>query len=195
MENDYIPIAALNQYSYCPHRCWRMFCAGEFVDNQYTIEGTSLHERVHTLGDSHQGETYQVRAIWLKSDRYGLVGKSDLIEEMDGRWYPIEYKRGNQGEYDNDELQVCAQALCLEEMTGQEIRQGYIYYAHSHQRVLVEIDQALRQMAIETIGLVTNLLMTGKMPTPRYSPRCKSCSLVEHCLPKAVEKLGKYRED
>jgi CRISPR-associated exonuclease Cas4 len=195
MENDYIPIAALNQYSYCPHRCWRMFCAGEFVDNQYTIEGTSLHERVHTVGDGNQGETYQVRAIWLKSDRYGLVGKSDLVEEVDGRWYPIEYKRGNRGEYDNDELQVCAQALCLEEMTGQEIRQGYIYYAHSHQRVLVEIDQALRQMAIETIAAVTDLLTTGKMPTPRYSPRCQGCSLAEHCLPKAVQKIGKYRED
>jgi CRISPR-associated exonuclease Cas4 len=195
MENDYIPIAALNQYSYCPHRCWRMFCAGEFVDNQYTIEGTGLHERVHTVGDGNQGETYQVRAIWLKSDRYGLVGKSDLIEEIDGRWYPIEYKRGQRGEYDNDELQVCAQALCLEEMTGQEIRQGYIYYAHSHQRVLVKIDEALRQMAIETIAAVTNLLTTGKMPTARYSPRCKGCSLVEHCLPKAIEKVGKYRED
>jgi CRISPR-associated exonuclease Cas4 len=195
MENDYIPIAALNQYSYCPHRCWRMFCAGEFVDNQYTIEGTGLHERVHAVGDGNQGETYQVRAIWLKSDRYGLVGKSDLIEEVDGRWYPIEYKRGQRGEYDNDELQVCAQALCLEEMTRQEIRQGYIYYAHAHQRVLVEIDQALRQMAIETIAAVTNLLTTGKMPTARYSPRCKGCSLVEHCLPKAIEKVGKYRED
>jgi CRISPR-associated exonuclease Cas4 len=136
-----------------------------------------------------------VRAIWLKSDRYGLVGKSDLIEEMDGRWYPIEYKRGQRGEYSNDELQVCAQALCLEEMTGQEIKQGYIYYAHSHQRVLVEIDEALRQMAIETIAAVIDLLTTGKMPTARYSPRCKGCSLVEHCLPKAVEKVGKYRED
>jgi CRISPR-associated protein Cas4 len=109
---DPVPIAALNQYSYCPHRCWRMFCAGEFVDNQYTIEGTSLHERVHTLSAGNQGETYQVRAIWLKSDRYGLIGKSDLIEEVDGQWYPVEYKRGQRGEHDNDELQVCAQALC-----------------------------------------------------------------------------------
>ncbi len=195
MENNYIPIAALNQYSYCPHRCWRMFCAGEFVDNQYTIEGTGLHERVHSLGDGHQGQTYQVRAIWLRSDRYGLVGKSDLIEEIDGRWYPIEYKRGHRGEYDNDELQVCAQALCLEEMTGQEIKQGYIYYAHSHQRVLVEINDQLRHMAIATITAVTNLLTTGKMPTPQYSPRCKGCSLVEVCLPKAVGKLRKYREE
>lgn len=171
-----------------------MFCAGEFVDNQYTIEGTSLHGRVHTLGSSNQAETYQVRAIWLKSDRYGLIGKADLIEEVDGEWYPVEYKRGQRGEYDNDELQVCAQALCLEEMTGRSIGRGCIYYAHSHQRVLVEIDGALRQQAIETIGAVRLLLSTGQMPKAIYSPRCKGCSLVEHCLPKAGEKVGKYRE-
>jgi CRISPR-associated exonuclease Cas4 len=191
---DPVPIAALNQYAYCPHRCWRMFCAGEFVDNQYTIEGTSLHERVHTLSAGNQGETYQVRAIWLKSDRYGLIGKSDLIEEVDGQWYPVEYKRGQRGEHDNDELQVCAQALCLEEMTGRSISQGYIYYAHSHQRVLVEISEALRQQTIATIELVTELLTTGRMPRAVYTPRCQGCSLVEQCLPKAIEKVGKYRE-
>ena len=74
---DYIPIAALNQYAYCPHRCWRMFCAGEFIDNQYTLEGTGLHDRVHTLGSNQRDDTWQVRAVWLKSDRYGLIGKSD----------------------------------------------------------------------------------------------------------------------
>lgn len=92
-----IPIAALNQYTYCPHRCWRMFCAGEFIDNHYTLEGTGLHDRVHTLGSGHRQETWQVRAVWLKSDRYGLIGKSDLIEEQDGRIYPVEYKRGHRG--------------------------------------------------------------------------------------------------
>jgi|GEM_PF-4912871 CRISPR-associated exonuclease Cas4 len=70
---EYIPIAALNQYAYCPHRCWRMFCIGDFTDNQYTIEGTSLHERVHTTSE----ESYQIRAIWLKSEKYQLIGKSE----------------------------------------------------------------------------------------------------------------------
>jgi len=88
-EIDYIPIAALNQYSYCPHRCWRMFCAGEFTDNQYTIEGTTLHDRVHTLGAGNREETWQVRAIWLKSERYQLIGKSDLIELANGEFYPV----------------------------------------------------------------------------------------------------------
>ena len=152
--SDYIPIAALNQFAYCPHRCWRMFCTGEFADNNYTIEGTGLHDRVHTLGEGHREDTWQVRAIWLKSERYKLIGKADLIEAQDGEWYPIEYKRGSTGEWDNDELQVCAQALCLEEMTGQSVTLGYIYYAQSHQRQPVEISAQLRQQAIATIASV-----------------------------------------
>lgn len=191
---DYIPIAALNQFSYCPHRCWRMFCAGGFVDNRYTIEGTSLHERVHTVGEGQREETWQIRAIWLKSERYRLIGKSDLIEEHDGQWHPIEYKRGHKGEYDNDELQVCAQALCLEEMLGKPITLGYLYYAQSHQRQPVQISTELRQSAITTIEFVTTLFETGKMPPAIYSQRCKGCSLYQQCLPKAALKVSQYRE-
>ena len=193
-EIDYISIAALNQYNYCPHRCWRMFCAGEFVDNQYTIEGTSLHDRVHTLGDSHREETWQVRAIWLKSERHGLIGKADLIEEQDGRIYPVEYKRSAKGDFANDELQVCAQALCLEEMTGQIIDRGYVYYCQSHQRQSVELNPILRQMTLQSIASVRELLTTGKMPRPIYSSRCQGCSLQSQCLPKVASKVMKYRE-
>lgn len=193
-EEDYIPIAALNQYAYCPHRCWRMFCAGEFVDNQYTLEGTGLHDRVHTLGTGYREETWQVRAVWLKSDRYGLIGKSDLLEEANGRWYPVEYKRGLRGEFDNDELQVCAQALCLEEMTKQSVAQGFIYYAQSHQRQAVEISPALRQQTITAIAAVRELFQTGSMPLPVYTPRCRGCSLYGQCLPQAAQKVQRYRE-
>jgi len=191
---DYVSIAALNQYAYCPHRCWRMFCAGEFTDNQYTIEGTTLHNRVHTTGDIQRGETWQVRAIWLKSEQYKLIGKSDLIEAESGEIYPVEYKRARKGEWDNDELQVCAQALCLEEMTGQPVNTGYIYYAQSHQRQLVEINQELRQSAIATIESVTNILETGMMPKAVYSKRCQGCSLYSQCLPKATDKVKSYQE-
>jgi len=191
---DYIPIAALNQYSYCPHRCWRMYCLGGFVDNQYTIEGTSLHDRVHTLGENQREDTWQIRAIWLKSEQYRLIGKADLIEEIDGRWIPVEYKRGQRGEFDNDELQVCAQALCLEEMTGQTVTLGYIYYAHSHQRQPVEIDAELRQNTIAAIAAVTKILDAGAMPPAVYTPRCKGCSLYQQCLPKAADKVSRYRE-
>ncbi|UKO97867.1 CRISPR-associated protein Cas4 [Nostoc sp. UHCC 0870] len=193
-DHDYISIAALNQYAYCPHRCWRMFCAGEFIDNQYTIEGTSLHERVHTVGEINREDTWQVRAIWLKSDNYKLIGKSDLIEAENGEYYPIEYKRGRKGEWDNDEMQVCAQALCLEEMTGKTINTGYIYYAHSHQRQLVEINQELRQTAISVIESVQQLLFTGRMPTAIKTKRCDGCSLYASCLPQAIDKVRRYQE-
>jgi CRISPR-associated exonuclease Cas4 len=191
---DYIPIAALNQYAYCPHRCWRMFCAGEFIDNQYTIEGTSLHDRVHTLGEGHRDETWQVRAIWLKSEQHKLIGKSDLIESEFGQLYPIEYKRGRKGEWDNDELQVCAQALCLEEMTGKTVTTGYIYYAHSHQRQPVEISVQLRENAIAIIQSIISLFQTGIMPKAVYSKRCKGCSLKSQCLPQAADKVSRYQE-
>lgn len=193
-EIDYVSIAALNQYSYCPHRCWRMFCAGEFSDNQYTIEGTSLHDRVHTLSEINRDETWQVRAIWLKSEKYKLIGKSDLIESAEGKLYPVEYKRGKKGEWDNDELQVCAQALCLEEMTGQTITQGYVYYAQSHQRQLVEISEQLRQSAIATVQTLQILLQTGKMPPAIYSKKCQGCSLKEQCLPQVAQKMTRYQE-
>ena len=88
-----------------------------------------MHDRVHTMGEINRDDTWQVRAIWLKSERYRLIGKSDLIESENGELYPVEYKRGRKGEWDNDELQVCAQALCLEEMTGKCIATGYVYYA------------------------------------------------------------------
>jgi len=193
-DTDYIPIAALNQYAYCPHRCWRMFCAAEFIDNQYTIEGTTLHDRVHTFGEGHRDETWQIRAIWLKSEHYKLIGKSDLIESDSGQLYPVEYKRGRKGEWDNDELQVCAQALCLEEMTGQTIAQGFVYYAHSHQRQLVEISDNLREDAIATIQSITTLFQTGIIPPATYSKRCKGCSLYPQCLPQVAEKVRRYQE-
>ncbi|MGB3694454.1 MAG: CRISPR-associated protein Cas4 [Spirulinaceae cyanobacterium] len=195
MNDEYIPLAALNQFAFCPHRCWRMFCAGEFVENQYTIEGTSLHDRVHTLGSEKRGDDWQVRAIWLKSEEYGLIGKSDLIESRDGKLYPVEYKRGKRGEWDNDELQVCGQALCLEEMTGEEVTTGYVYYAHSHQRQAVEINQQLKETAIATIQAIQKLLQSGKMPPAIYTKRCKGCSLRQNCLPQAAKKVGRYKEE
>ena len=171
-----------------------MFCLGEFEDNQYTIEGTSLHDRVHTLGDNNREEVWQIRAIWLHSDRYQLIGKSDLVEVESGAIYPVEYKRGKKGEWDNDALQVCAQALCLEEMTNKTIEKGYVYYAQSHQRELIEITESLRQETIATIEKVRQLIETGERPRAIYYKRCKGCSLYSQCLPQAVEKVNRYQE-
>lgn len=193
-ESEYIPIAALNQYAYCPHRCWRMFCAGEFTENEYTIEGTSLHDRVHSLSQEKQGEDWQIRAIWLKSRQYGLIGKADLIEVSNGDIFPVEYKRGRKGEWDNDELQVGAQALCLEEMTGKSVKIGYIYYAHSHQRQEIEISEDLRDRVRQTITEIQQLFTDNIVPQAVYSSRCRGCSLKSRCLPQAASKVACYQE-
>ncbi|BBD58710.1 CRISPR-associated Cas4 family protein [Nostoc sp. HK-01] len=130
----------------------------------------------------------------MKSDKYKLIGKADLVELENGECYPIEYKRGRKGEWDNDELQVCAQALCLEEMTGKTINTGYIYYAHSQQRQLVEINAELRQSAIATIEAVQMLLFTGAMPKAIKTKRCDGCSLSPQCLPQSADKVKRYQE-
>lgn len=195
METEFISIASLNHYSYCPHRFWRMFCASEFEDNQYTIDGTTLHERVHTVGDLNLGETWQIRAIYLKSEQYNLIGKADLIEAENGTFYPVEYKRGKKGEWANDELQVVAQALCLEEMTGTTITTGYVYYAQTHQRQEVQINKSLRQEAIATISAIKKIMETGKSPKAVYGKRCKGCSLYSACLPMANDKVNRYQEE
>ncbi|AFZ54743.1 CRISPR-associated protein Cas4 [Cyanobacterium aponinum] len=194
MKNQLISIASLNHYSYCPHRFWRMFCASEFTDNQYTIDGTTLHERVHTVGDLNLGETWQIRAIYLKSEQYKLIGKADLIEAENGTFYPVEYKRGKKGEWANDELQVVAQALCIEEMTGTHVHTGYIYYAQTHQRQEVEINSSLRQSAIASIKAIQEIIEKETIPKAEYSKKCKGCSLYSACLPMAKDKINRYRE-
>jgi CRISPR-associated exonuclease Cas4 len=191
---DYIPLAALNQFSYCPHRCWRMFCAGEFIDNAYTIEGTTLHQRVHSLGESHRAETRQIRAIWLKSERHKLIGKSDLVEEIAGQYFPIEYKRASDG-WDNDALQLCAQALCLEEMTQTQVAVGFLYSGTTHQREAIAISPELRYETLATLEKVRTLMRTGTMPLPIYSKRCEGCSLQERCQPRMLQKVSRYHEE
>ena len=191
---DYIPIASLNHYSYCSHRFWRMFCASEFADNQYTIDGTTLHSRVHTVGDLNREETWQIRAIWLKSERYQLIGKADLIEVENGEFIPIEYKRGRKNQWTNDALQVAAQALCLEEMTDTSIDIGYVYYAQTHQRQEVKIDRQLRDLTVETIDRIKNITNNNIIPSAQYDKRCKGCSLYSACLPRASKKIDRYQE-
>lgn len=115
-DDDYVLLSALNQYNYCPLRCYWMFVEYEFADNDHTIEGTLGHLRVHEQGQTSRGDLFQLRSTYLYSKRYGVCGKADLIEERDGAMYPVEYKKGRLGAWTNDALQLCAQALCLEEM-------------------------------------------------------------------------------
>ena len=195
-EDDYILISALNQFDYCPRRCYLIYCEGQFFDNEHTVEGSLLHTRADEPSTTRRGETTQFRSVQLYSERYGLTGRADVIEEKDGQLYPVEIKKGRQGTWKNDQLQLCAQALCLEDMLGGEpIDTGYIYYAASGRRQEVKFSAEIRRQMSQTIEAVRQLLlMTRERPPAVYGPRCKGCSLYPVCLPKETEKLKAHPE-
>lgn len=194
-EEHYVSIAALNQYAFCPHRCWRMFCTGDFIDNAATIEGSDLHRRVHTPTVENREVIRQWRGGWLRSEHHGLIGKADLIEYRDGQYFPVEYKRGAEGDWDNDALQLCGQAFCLEEMTRSAVPLGFIYSTRLHRREAVALGGTVREQTIETIAAVRQMLATGTMPPAVYTKRCDGCSLLDRCRPKLAAKVSKYREE
>ena len=206
-----IPISALNQYAFCPRRCWYMHVAHEFVENAHTVEESLLHERADSGEGTRRGSLFQLRSVYLYSIRYGLTGKADLIEEQPGEIYPVEYKKGKRRAgpnaarnltlkgietrkaaaateethaWENDEIQLCAQALALEEMLGRQILRGYLYYAATGRRQEVQFTPELRQETLETITRVRELMRTGQRPPAIYMPKCKGCSLYRICLPR-----------
>jgi CRISPR-associated exonuclease Cas4 len=210
--NDYIYISALNHFDYCPTRCYWIYVAGEFRDNEYTVEGEIIHENVHKTMKTTRGDLVQIRKVHVYSRKYGLIGFADLIEEKAGEIYPVEYKRGRRGDWKNDKLQLCAQALCLEEsliinrsssdknnpMTKDEdltarIPKGFIYYASSGRRVEVIFDDELRKYTIETIEKVRELIKSSVKPPPVYKHKCMGCSLYPVCLPKEQDKARRAK--
>lgn len=182
-----IAISALNQYTYCPRRCGLIFVEGDFEDNIYTSRGTAEHERVdavrHETAEGRRVET----ALPLWCERLGLVGKADAVEFLtDGTPYPVEYKHGTRKKWLNDDLQLAAQALCLEEMTGKPVPKGAIYHHTSRRRREVVITDALRRQVEETVLTVRAMLESGILPAPLNDARCRECSLKEICQPEAM---------
>lgn len=187
--DDLVFLSALNQYDYCPRRCYYIFVENVFVDNEHTVEGSLQHTRANSGETSFRDETLQLRSVYLYSQTLGISGKADVIEERRGELYPVEHKKGRRGDWRNDALQLCAQALCLEEMTGKEVRKGYLYYAATGRRQEIEFSPELRQQTIETIASVCRLIESGERPPNPYTPRCKGCSLYDVCLPKESARL------
>jgi len=194
-ELEPVLISALEHYSYCPRQCALIHVEQTFDENIYTVQGHMLHERVDESAEEIRGDIQIERGLSLWSKRLGLVGRADVVEfhvqrlSSGGRGlkpYPVEYKRGPRRKWGHDDLQLCAQALCLEEMTGQEVRHGAIYYHGSRRRKEVACDEALRQRVAETVVAVRQMLATEKLPPAVNDARCQHCSLKESCLPAVV---------
>lgn len=161
-----------------------------FAENVHTLRGQAIHARVDEPGVETRAGIRSARAVPLWCDRLGLIGKADVIEFLpDGTPYPVEYKHGRKGKAGkaakavHDDLQLAAQALCLEEMTGKAISVGAIYHATSHRRREVAISIALRQQVEETVGAIRLALAAGKLPAPVNDERCRECSLIDLCQP------------
>ncbi|MDP3498659.1 MAG: CRISPR-associated protein Cas4 [Candidatus Nitrotoga sp.] len=189
MGNDEpINVSALNQYTYCPRRCGLIYLENEFSDNIHTSRGNAEHERVDQIGyvTTREGaRTEYALPIW--SERLGLIGKCDVVEFWpDGNIYPVEYKHGARKKRLNDDLQLVAQALCLEEMIGKVITHGAIYHHTSRRRREIAITPELRQRVEDTVAAIRAMMNSGKLPPPVNDLRCKECSLNEICQPQAV---------
>jgi CRISPR-associated exonuclease Cas4 len=189
---DALPLSYLNQLEYCERRFWLMYVLGEMVINAPVLEGTLQHQRAHTPGRETDGERVIRRRVYLFSERLRLTGFADLVEDVDGRLVPVEYKRGKMGKWLNDHVQLCAQALCLEERTGQPVGEGEIFYFRSRRRVRVRLTAELRARTEASVARAFALLDAGQMPPPtERMAKCHDCSLESVCLPREVRALTK----
>lgn len=183
-----IAVSALNQYSYCPRRCALIFMDHEFVDNIHTQRGTEEHERADQT--FHVCDAAGVRveyALPVWSHRLGLSGRCDVVEfHPDGTVYPVEYKHGKKQKWLNDDLQLAAQAICLEEMLNITIERGAIFHKGSMQRREVEFTPELRNRLEETAAAIHVMLASFHLPSPINNQRCPECSLQQVCLPAVV---------
>jgi len=194
-EADPIMLSALQHWSYCPRQCALIHVEQAFDENVFTMRGNAAHERVDVVGYEIFEGVRAERALPVWSDRLGLIGKCDVVEfHPDGRIYPVEYKHGSRSKREkiHDDLQLAAQAMCLEEMTGKAITHGAIYHHSSRRRREVAISQPLRDQVEETVSAIRAVLASGKLPPPVNDARCKECSLKEICQPSALAERSRW---
>ena len=194
-ESDLVPLSALQHYLFCPRQCALIHLEQIWEESRLTAEGRILHERVDAGGVEKRRDVRRAFGLPIRCLRLGLVGKADVVEfhrQADGGWlpYPVEHKRGRRKEEDWDRVQLCAQALCLEEMLGVSVPEGALFYGKEQRREVVAIADALRRETEEVAAAVHRMLAEGRTPPPEYAKKCDSCSLVHSCLPQGVGGRG-----
>lgn len=188
---DYLPISMLNQLEYCERRFYLMHVLGEMEVNAHVLEGTLRHEEVHTAGATREGEIIVHRRVYLWSDALRIAGFADVVEEdAAGGLVPVEYKKGRMARWLNDHIQLCAQALCLEERSGKRIAKGYLFYFGSRRRQEVLFTEELRAWTVKSIRRAHELAGVEYIPPPLENyKKCRDCSLEPVCLPREVRRL------
>jgi CRISPR-associated exonuclease Cas4 len=195
--HETIPISALAQYTYCPRRAALIFLEGEWEDNEFTLRGTRAHENVDIPeGLSREGVWFE-RALPIWSERLGVSGRADVVEFVNGAPYPVEYKLGKKWPRElarkAAEIQLCAQALCLEEMFGVSVPEGALFSKVSQRRREVKFTPELRAASLATISALHKLLRQDHLPPPAADNRCRHCSLLSVCMPEVPQALHMWR--
>ena len=181
---DPFPLSLLNDFLYCQRRAALKAVEGWRGSNEHTVVGDGVHEQADVSGyETVRGVTL-LRALPVWSARLGLSGKCDIVERHpDGSLAPVEFKKGKRRRFDNDDAQLCAQALCLEEMFGQNIPRGAIFHAKSKRRREVEFTEELRRLTEQAIEAMHQLIEAEAVPRAVHKPQCSECSLFESCMP------------
>jgi CRISPR-associated exonuclease Cas4 len=199
-EDDLVQLSALQHLLFCERQCALIHIEQLWVENLYTAEGRIMHERVDSGRSESRGDVRLAFGLPLRSLRLGLTGKADVVEfhreEGGAGWkqpgsslwqpFPVEYKRGRPKKELWDKVQLCAQAMCLEEMLGDEVPKGALFYGKTRRRVEVAFDVDLRRETEEAALRLHDLIVSGVTPFASYDEKCESCSFISLCLPKAT---------
>lgn len=189
VENALIPLSALQHYLFCPRQCALIHVEQLWAEDGATAAGRLLHERVDAGRPESRPGLRIARGVALRSLVLGVVGKADVVE-LHGdpaRPFPVEYKRGKHKAHRADEVQLCAQAICLEETFGGVIPEGALFYGATRRRQLVAFDEELRQLTARIATEAHEMILAGRTPPPVYTPACDRCSLQDLCQPKRLE--------
>ena len=183
---DSFPLSALQHLLFCPRQCALIHVERLWEENRLTAEGRVLHERADEgVAESRDGIRV-LRSVQIASERLGVHGVADVVEIHSNVPFPIEYKRGRPKAHRADEVQLCAEAMCLEEMTGRDVPEGAMFYGQRRRRLLVTFDEDLRALTSRVATQGREMMAKGILPPPIYdSGRCESCSLKGLCRPQA----------
>ncbi len=191
-ENELVPISALQHLLYCPRQCALIHVERLWMENRFTAEGRILHNKVEKAASDRRFGVQTERSVPLRSWRLGVFGIADVVEvHDDGCVFLVEYKRGRPKQHRADEVQLCAQAICLEEMLDRQIPGGALFYGRTRRRTPVVFDAALRGLTERTARGARKMIATGVTPAPIYeSWKCEPCSLKVVCKPEKMQQTA-----
>lgn len=203
-EDNLLQLSGIQHFCFCKRQWALIHIEQQWSENQLTVEGNILHERAHneTLHEA-RGDLLTVRGLRISSDKLRITGQCDIVEfhrdpngvpirRHNGTWqpYPVEYKRGKPKEHNADRIQLCAQAMCLEEMLCCDIFEGSLFYGETHRREIVIFSPDLRETVKSILKEMHEMFIRGTTPMVRISKACQACSLKDICVPKLCKNLS-----